>query len=137
MPPAGGMEWFNAVYSSTYRAVLGSVYFVALDREVAAEITQEAFLRLWQRRDRMAPQANAKAWLIREAINLAVSHRRTLAAAWRRKVDSPEPVDPGSEALDHVELARAPGAPSPSTDRSRCPLAGSEGDSLIEEGSNG
>lgn len=106
MPPAGGMEWFNAIYSSTYRAVLGSVYFVLLDREVAAEITQEAFLRPWQRRDRMAPQSNAKAWLIRVAINLAVSHRRKLAAAWRRRVDSPEPVDPGSEAVDHVELAR-------------------------------
>jgi RNA polymerase sigma-70 factor (ECF subfamily) len=100
------MDWFNGIYTSTYRVVLGSVYFVVLDREVAAEITQEAFLRLWQHRDRLSPESNQKAWLIRVAINLAVSHRRSLAAMWRRKVDSPEPIDPGSEAVNHVELRR-------------------------------
>ncbi len=106
MPTAGGVDWFNGIYTSTYRVVLGSVYFVVLDREVAAEIAQEAFLRLWLRRDRLAPGSNEKAWLIRVAINLAVSHRRSLAAVWRRKVDSTEPIDPGSEAVNHLELAR-------------------------------
>lgn len=105
MPTAGGVDWFNGLYKSTYRVVLGSVYFVVLDREVAAEITQEAFLRLWERRDRLARESNKKAWLIRVAINLAVSHRRSLAAVWRRKVDSTEPIDPGSEAVNHVQFA--------------------------------
>jgi RNA polymerase sigma-70 factor (ECF subfamily) len=100
------MDWFNGIYTSSYRVVLGSVYFVVLDREVAAEITQEAFLRLWQHRDRLSPESSARAWLIRVAVNLAVSHRRSLAALWRRKVDIPEPIDPGSEAVDNVEVAR-------------------------------
>jgi RNA polymerase sigma-70 factor, ECF subfamily len=102
----GGTDWFNDTYLSTYRTVLGCVYFVVLDREVAAEITHEAFLRLWQRRDGMPPGSNEKAWLIRVATNLAVSHRRSLAAAWRRKGDSLDPIDPGSEALNRLELAR-------------------------------
>jgi RNA polymerase sigma-70 factor (ECF subfamily) len=103
---SGGTDWFNDTYLSTYRTILGCVYFVVLDREVAAEITHEAFVRLWQRRDAMPPGSNEKAWLIRVATNLAVSHRRSLAAAWRRKNDSPDQIDPGSEVLNRLELAR-------------------------------
>lgn len=102
----GGTDWFNDTYTSTYRTVLGCSYFIVLDRGVAAEITQEAFFRLWQRRDRMPPGSNEKAWLIRVATNLALSHRRSLAAAWRRKGDSPDLIDPGSQALNRLELAR-------------------------------
>lgn len=103
---SGGTDRFNDTYLSTYRTILGCVYFVVLDREVAAEITHEAFLRLWQHRDEMPAGSNEKAWLIRVATNLAVSQRRSLAAAWRRKGDSPDSIDPGAEALNHIELAR-------------------------------
>jgi RNA polymerase sigma-70 factor (ECF subfamily) len=102
----GGTDWFNGTYLSTYRTVLGCVYFVVLDRDVAADITHEAFLRLWQHRDGLPPGSNEKAWLIRVATNLAISHRRSLSAAFRRERDSPEQVDPGSEALNRIELAQ-------------------------------
>ena len=99
-------DWFDAIYTATYRAVMGSVYFVVLDRELAADITHEAFLRLWQHHDRLPEGSNQKAWLIRVATNLAISHRRSQGAAWRRKADRDQAVDPSLEALNHLDLLR-------------------------------
>jgi len=85
---------------------MGCVYFVVLDRDVAAEITHDAFLRLWEHYGRLPAGSNEKAWLIRVATNLAISHRRSQGAAWRRHVDYREPTDPGLQALNNLELVR-------------------------------
>jgi RNA polymerase sigma-70 factor (ECF subfamily) len=85
---------------------MGCVYFVVLDRDVAAEITHDAFLRLWEHYARLPAGSNEKAWLIRVATNLAISHRRSQGAAWRRHVDYQEPTDPGLQALNNLELVR-------------------------------
>jgi RNA polymerase sigma-70 factor (ECF subfamily) len=85
---------------------MGCVYFVVLDRDVAAEITHDAFLRLWEHYGRLAGGSNEKAWLIRVATNLAISYRRSQGAAWRRHVDYQEPADPGLQALNNLELVR-------------------------------
>jgi RNA polymerase sigma-70 factor (ECF subfamily) len=99
-------HWFDGLYTATYRAVIGSVYFVVLDREVAADITHDAFLRLWEHYGRLPAGSNEKAWLIRVATNLAISRRRSERASWRRHVDYMEPADPGLQALNNLELVR-------------------------------
>ena len=99
-------DWFDGLYSATYRAVMGCVYFIVLDRDVAAEITHDAFLRLWEHYGRLPAGSNEKAWLIRVATNLAISHRRSQGAAWRRHVDYQEPADPDLQALNTLELVR-------------------------------
>src|SRR5260370_8648290 len=86
---------------------MGCVYFVVLDRDVAAEITHDAFLRLWEHYGRLPSGSNEKAWLIRVATNLAISHRRSQRAAYRRHADYLEPADPGLQALNNLELVRA------------------------------
>jgi RNA polymerase sigma-70 factor (ECF subfamily) len=106
LAPVDRQDWFDSLYSATYRVVIGSVYFVVLDRDVAAEITQDAFLRLWEHYGRLPAGSNEKAWLIRVAANLAFSHRRSQRAAWRRHVDDEEPADPGLQALNNLELVR-------------------------------
>jgi len=85
---------------------MGCVYFVVLDRDVAAEITHDAFLRLWEHYGRLPAGSNEKAWLIRVATNLAISHRRSQGAAYRRHADYLEPADPGLQALNNLELVR-------------------------------
>ena len=85
---------------------MGCVYFVVLDREIAADITHDAFLRLWEHYGRLPAGSNEKAWLIRVATNLAISHRRSQGAAWRRHVAYQEPADPGIQALNNLELVR-------------------------------
>jgi RNA polymerase sigma-70 factor (ECF subfamily) len=104
--PAGRQDWFDGLYTATYRAVVGCVYFVVLDRDVAAEITHDAFLRLWEHYGRLRAGSSEKAWLIRVATNLAISYRRSQGAAWRRHVEDQEPADPGFQALNNLELVR-------------------------------
>ena len=65
------------------------------------------FLRLWEHYGRLPAGSNEKAWLIRVATNLAISHRRSQGAAWRRHVAYQEPADPGLQALNNLELVRA------------------------------
>src|SRR5260370_33089081 len=103
-------DWFDGLYTSTYRAVMGCVYFVVLDRDVAAEITHDAFLRLWEHFGRLPSGSNEKAWLVRVATNLAISHRRSQRAAYRRHVDYLEPPDPGLQALNNLALVRVRGS---------------------------
>jgi RNA polymerase sigma-70 factor, ECF subfamily len=98
--------WFDGLYNATYRSVMGYAYFVVLDRDVAAEITHEAFLRLWEHYGRLQDGSNEKAWLIRVATSLAISHPRSQGAEYRRHADYLEPADPGLQALNNLELVR-------------------------------
>ncbi len=99
----GGSRAFEALYTGLFPLVMRTVYLVTLDRDIAQEITHEAFLRLWQHRDRLGDHANEKAWLMRVAINLALDHRRSLLTAIRhRQVETPMP-DPATTAVDQLE----------------------------------
>ncbi|MEO6796329.1 MAG: sigma-70 family RNA polymerase sigma factor [Candidatus Dormibacter sp.] len=99
----GDSRAFEALYTGLFPLVVRTVYLVILDRDIAQEITHEAFLRLWQHRDRLGEHANEKAWLMRVAINLALDHRRSLLTALRhRQPEAPMP-DPATAAIDHLE----------------------------------
>ncbi len=56
---------------------------VVLDRQVAADIAQETFLRLYMHWDEVAKHPDLTAWLYRVAFNRAKDHRRALARAAR------------------------------------------------------
>jgi RNA polymerase sigma factor (sigma-70 family) len=71
--------------------------------EVAREITHEAFMRLWERRDKLAPDSNEKAWLMRVAVNLAISHRRGFMVSLRHRVAAPLSPDPAVVAITRLE----------------------------------
>jgi RNA polymerase sigma-70 factor (ECF subfamily) len=76
---------------------------ISLDLDVAREITQEAFMRLWEQRNRLAPDSRQEAWLMRVTVNLAISHRRVLLARLRhRPTNAPAP-DPAALAIRHIE----------------------------------
>jgi RNA polymerase sigma-70 factor, ECF subfamily len=98
-----GVEAFDALYRSLYPLVIRSVYLVVLNPDVAQEISHEAFLRLWQHRDRLDEHANQKAWLMRVAINLAIDHRRSLLTALRHRGPEIPPLDPATAALADMD----------------------------------
>ena len=98
-----GVETFDALYRSLYPLVIRSVYLVVLNPDVAQEISHEAFLRLWQHRDRLDEHANQKAWLMRVAINLAIDHRRSLLTALRHRGAEIPPLDPATAALADMD----------------------------------
>ncbi len=58
------------------------------DRDDAEDVTQDAFLRLWKKRDEVDPQ-RVEAWLIRVAHNLCIDRVRRRKTA-RRYLELPE-----------------------------------------------
>jgi RNA polymerase sigma-70 factor (ECF subfamily) len=105
-----GVEAFEALYRSLYPLVVRSVYLVVLNPDVAQEICHEAFLRLWQHRDRLSEHANERAWLMRVAINLAIDHHRSLLAALRYRDTQAPGEDPANAALaglDRQQMRRS------------------------------
>jgi RNA polymerase sigma-70 factor (ECF subfamily) len=94
---------FEALYRGLYPLVVRTVYLVVLNPDVAQEICHEAFLRLWQHRNRLGEHANERAWLMRVAINLAIDYRRSLFNALRHRGSDAPPVDPATAAVAHIE----------------------------------
>ena len=98
-----GGRAFEALYRGLYPLVVRTVYLVVLNPDVAQEICHEAFLRLWQHRNRLGEHVNERAWLMRVAVNLAIDYRRSLFNALRHRGNDVPPVDPATAAMAHIE----------------------------------
>ncbi len=70
-----------------HQPVLNYVYRTVSDRQVAEDVTQDAFIRAHQRIDQLGPPWDFKSWVYRIAGNLAVDHLR----GTKRFVDVEEP----------------------------------------------
>jgi len=70
-------------YDSLQRDVFSFALYAAHDAEVAADVAQEAFLRLLTEAERRGPPDNLTAWLLRVASNLIISRGRRVSVATR------------------------------------------------------
>src|SRR3954469_2518144 len=70
-----GDEAFEEVFRREYPSVLRTVALIVVDREVAAEVTQEAFTQLHLRWRRVSRYERPGGWVRRVAIRDAVRHR--------------------------------------------------------------
>jgi len=75
-------EFFARERDRLFRVMLLTTY----DRSEAEELTQDAFLRVWERWDRVGSMAEPAAYLHRAAFNAFLSRRRRAAFAMRRRV---------------------------------------------------
>jgi len=77
--------------------------------DVAEDFVQEAFIRLWDRRDRWDGQSGARPILFRVVRNLAIDHRRQAAMIERNLKTLPVTlsVPPAVEGLEEAELLDA------------------------------
>lgn len=81
---------FEALFHQTYEPLVRYLYRMVGDPDLAADLAQEAFVRLWERRPR---DEHLRAWLFRVATNLV----RDLARVEGRRVE-----------LVHEQLTRVP-----------------------------
>jgi RNA polymerase sigma-70 factor (ECF subfamily) len=95
---------FESLYQELYPRVVRTVFLTIFDRAVAQEIAHEAFLRLWQHRDKLGDGQNPRAWVMKVAVNLAIDHRRRLLTALRRRLAPTAAEDPADIALAHLDL---------------------------------
>lgn len=99
-------EEFQELYAHSAARLVGQLYLMTGDLHEAQDVVQEAFVRAWGRRSRLARDAGPEAWLRTVAWRLAISRwrrRRRSTEAWRRHAGGvtatvPEP-GPGTVAL--------------------------------------
>src|SRR4051794_37657097 len=107
-PASAAHAEFESLYQRHSREVWALVYARWLNADVAMDITQEAFLRLWKQWEQGERIHNPRAWLLRVARNLAEDHAKS---SFRRNgthtpqvmngVRSPEPLP--LERLERAE----------------------------------
>jgi RNA polymerase sigma-70 factor (ECF subfamily) len=108
---AGDQDAFHALYQEQ----VGRVYALCLrlsgDRGDATELTQDVFVRVWERLRTFRGESAFSTWLYRLATNVALMARRTRNRREQRvaPVEDPGRFDRGSTpaAAEHLDLERA------------------------------
>ena len=76
----GDQEAFRLIFDRYSRPVIGFIYDMVSDRELAEELTQEAFVRAFRAMHKMKPETKLSTWLFGIARNVA---RESLRARTR------------------------------------------------------
>jgi RNA polymerase sigma-70 factor (ECF subfamily) len=103
MAAMGSDDDYDELFRREHRAIVRSAYLIVGDVEVAREVAQEAFGRLYANWAKVGRYDRPGAWVRRVAIRLAVKADRRARRIDRRPVpDRAIPLDerPGSGSLD-------------------------------------
>src|SRR5207237_7931249 len=92
---------FEALYQTHSREVWALVYARWLNADLALDIAQEAFLRLWKQWEQGEKILNPRAWLLRVARNLAEDHAKS---SFRRNGTHPPQTMNGVKSHDRMPL---------------------------------
>ena len=105
----------EAAFESLYRDQVGRVYAVCLrlsgDPVAATELTQDVFVRVWERLRTFRGESAFSTWLHRLAVNVALMARRTIGRREQRvaPVEDPAVFDRGTapRGAEHLDLEQA------------------------------
>jgi RNA polymerase sigma-70 factor, ECF subfamily len=90
---------FEELFDSEHARLFGALCLVTGDRHESEEIMQDAFLRVWERWDRISGLDDPQAYLFRTAMNVFRNRYRRAALAVRRTVS----LAPTEDAFATVE----------------------------------
>lgn len=109
---------FETFFLAHERAITGYLWRMTGDEQVASDLSQETFLRAWQRFDRIRGYERPDGWLFRVATNLALQHLRRRRApvgaagpldeAW-----APHASDPGRGFVERDQVRETLGELAP------------------------
>jgi len=85
---------FESFFVRHRAGLLRAVWLLVRSTQEAEEISQEAFVRVWERWDDVAVHPNPEGYLYRTALNVARSRRRKLRVALRRTLGAGHQDDP-------------------------------------------
>jgi RNA polymerase sigma factor (sigma-70 family) len=91
---------FAAFFAEEHRGLFKALYFVTGNRADAAELMQDAFLKLWERWDMVDRIDDPTAYLFRVALNGTRMRARAARRAGRRLL----PVEQDRDPFDEIEL---------------------------------
>jgi RNA polymerase sigma factor (sigma-70 family) len=84
---------FDVFFAEEHERLFKALYFVTGDRHDAEELMQDAFLKLWERWDRIETIDDPTGYLFRVALNGFRMRRRRAAVAVRKVAPVPEDRD--------------------------------------------
>jgi RNA polymerase sigma-70 factor, ECF subfamily len=93
----------TSAFERLYHAHVGRIHSLArrmLGTHEADEVTQDIFVRTWQKLGQFRGESAFSTWLHRLAVNVVIERRRSFAIQRERMVDDPA-------ALDYVTVAPA------------------------------
>ena len=90
---------FEVFFADEHARLFGALCLVTGNRSEAEEIMQDAFLRLWERWDRVAAMDDPSAYLFRTAMNVFRNRYRRASLALRKTIH----IVPSEDALATVE----------------------------------
>jgi RNA polymerase sigma-70 factor, ECF subfamily len=109
-PAVGGRLEFEDFFQANHLSLFRALWLVTRNRHEAEEIMQDAFLRLWERWDRVASMADPAGYLYRTAMNVLRSRARRARVAVRLALGH-RPEDDGMAAVEARDaLVRGMGA---------------------------
>jgi RNA polymerase sigma factor (sigma-70 family) len=76
---AGDRLAFRQLFDECWAGLTSYATSLVGDRAAADDFVQEAFVRLWDRRESLTPDVPPRAWLFRTVRNLALNERRDAA----------------------------------------------------------
>ncbi len=103
----GARPEFADLFRSERARLFGTLAMVIGNRAEAEELMQEAFVRVWERWDRVSAHPDPVGYLYRTAFNLVRQRRRRLRRATLRHIDAPQVVDAFAQADDLADVAAA------------------------------
>ena len=98
---------FDELFANEYRALFRSLFLITGNTQDAEELMQDAFLKVWERWDRVSRMENPNGYLFRVAMNAARSRVRRLRLAAKHVVVTGPVEDPFAAADLRDELVRA------------------------------
>ena len=103
----GDTSAFDTIFRTWYGPLVGTAERMLRDRAVAEELVQDVMLELWRRRETLAADGSAQAYLFQATRNRVLNHLRHLRIEQRsepeiRGESSPSPR--ADSALVHEEL---------------------------------
>ena len=100
---------FEDLVVSEQQKLYGALCLLTRDRGEAEDVMQEAFLRLWERWDRVGALDDPAGYLYRTALNLYRKRLRRAKVALRRAVGAMPPRDGFQDVDERDEVVRALG----------------------------
>jgi RNA polymerase sigma factor (sigma-70 family) len=97
---------FDEFFEDEHERLFKALYFVTGNRHDAEELMQDAFLRLWERWDRVDELSDPTGYLFRVALNGFRMRRRRAATAIRKLAPIGEERDRFAEAEMRADLQR-------------------------------
>src|SRR6266545_3465379 len=79
---------FEDLFQAEHQALFRALYLIVGNTQEAEELMQDAFLKVWERWDRVSRMENPAGYLCRIAVNGARSRIRRLRLATRRTIES-------------------------------------------------